>query len=567
MPRASRQQLVRSHLDEGARHAARFVELQLDFVRHKSGTPLARFGGLWDRHAKDYAGDAPRSRVIEVHAEQITAVAEFDAWFAEHLHGAPVDDRVREVLADLSDGDLELLDLDLGLCELILSGGRRSGKTTIAEALAVGYSAAVPGAIVWTVTPSEQMHEEPRELIASLMPDSWYTYLGWPHFVFNLVNGADHILRSGHSPGNLKKGKADVVVVNEAQQVKAASYRNARGAVVDSGGVTIVAANPPIPGDVGTWVRDASIQADKNERPGAKHVFVDPLLNPHIDPRRLLALRTSMTLYDWETQIRGKMLAFPGTIFYAWDEKENERPTPSFGDITRSFLQAHEGPDFELDNILVVDVQKFPFIAALVVHAFRDPSAPTDPRRALLWGTDEIAMAQGDELDLCHAYQERGYDPARTLAIMDASCFWQQQQRDPEKQRPEYKGTASAEILRRNGFALVVRPDRTQDANPGIMEGVRAANLLIRAVAGDPETANGVRGFYLDPKKCPNAVASIQNWRLNKTGHPEKSRSAHYGDDLRYLSWRFYPRRGGIGSLVTEVVKRTRPEGFAELTR
>lgn len=566
MPRTSRQQLVQSQLDEGVRQAARYVDLQLDFVRYKSGTPIARFGGEWDRREKRYTGDAARSFVIEAHAEQVSAVQAFDEWFAEHLHGAPASDRIRDILAD---GDVEIseLDIELGLCELILSGGRRSGKTTIAEALGIGYSVGVDGAIVWTVVPSEQMHEEPREVIAALMPDAWYTYLGWPHFTFHLANGSDHILRSGHSPGNLKKGKADVVIVNEAQQVKLASYNNARGAVVDSGGVVITAANPPVPGDVGVWVRDAVIQTEKKARPGASHVFIDPLLNPRIDPRRLLALRTSMTLYDWETQIRGKMLAFPGTIFYAWDEKENERPTPNFGNITREFLREHEGPDYELDHILIVDVQKFPFIAALVVHAFRDPSAPNDARRALLWGTEEIAMAQGDEVDLCNEFTARGFDPARTMAVMDASCHWQQQQRDPEKQRPKYKGAASASILRDHGFGLVVRPDRKQADNPGIMEGVRAANLVIRAVAGDPELANGIRGLYLDPKTCPNAIASVQGWKLNKHGHPEKSRAAHFGDDLRYLAWRFYPRRGGIGSLVTEVVKRPRPEGFAELTR
>jgi hypothetical protein len=56
------------------------------------------------------------------------------------------------------------------------------------------------------------------------------TYNGWPHFTFYMANGAQHVIRSGHKPGALKKGKAALVGLNEAQQIPEASYRNARGA-------------------------------------------------------------------------------------------------------------------------------------------------------------------------------------------------------------------------------------------------------------------------------------------------------------------------------------------------
>ena len=149
------------------------------------------------------------------------------------------------------------------------------------------------------------------------------------------MNGSQHVLLSGHKPTNLKKGKAALVGLNEAQQIRAESYRNARGATVDAGGFSIVAANPPIAGDIGTWVLDAATAIEMNDRPAAEHVFIDPLLNPHADPRKLLALKSSMTLHDWETQIRGKMLQLPDRVLYTWDRAVNERPAPDFGRITR----------------------------------------------------------------------------------------------------------------------------------------------------------------------------------------------------------------------------------------
>ena len=178
MPRASTQQLVRSQLDAAVRHDERYLDLQIKFVRYKSGTTIARYGGRWDRRTKEFVGNASRCREITI------------------------------------------------LCS---------------------YAVAVPDSIVWTVVPSEKFIEEPRKVIAdAIMPSVWYEYNGSPQFTFYLVNGSQHVLLSGHKPSNLKKGKAALVGLNEAQQIRGESYRNARGASVDAGGFSIVAANPPI---------------------------------------------------------------------------------------------------------------------------------------------------------------------------------------------------------------------------------------------------------------------------------------------------------------------------------
>lgn len=526
-------------------------------MRYGSREPIARFGGLWDRLAKDYAGDAPSSRVLEVHAQQIAAIQLFDRWLETHLSTGASNAGVRKII----ENDLEL-DADaiaaIGLSELFLTGGRRSGKTTIMMGILASYAIAVPGSIVWCVVPSEGFVVEPKEVTDAILPKPWYEYNGWPHFTYYLANGSQIVFRSAHHAGGLKKGKAAIVGCNELQQISEAAYRNARGATVDDGGFTIGAMNPPTTGDVGLWTADAIAQISKGARPGGEHIFIDPMDNPHIDISKLLAMRAGMTEHDWQTQIRGRFLSLPDSVLYTWDAAENERRAPDFGRCTREFLAAHEGDMAELDTIVVVDVQSFPWIACGIAHAYRDPRAPHDPKAGLLWLTGEIALSQADEDDTCDELKRRGIDGERTLVIMDASCRWFQMERDEMRQKPNYKGAGSMQIFRKRGFRHVVPPDRNMKGNPSIFERVRATNSMIKS-------ADGVRGLYIDAEKCPNAVESAKKWRL-KRGKPSRTaQEAHFGDVLGYLVWRFFPRRGSADKLLSEALPRKRVDGFDEL--
>ena len=541
---------IESFLDEGGPRSSRYVDLQIDWVRYKSGTHIARHGGRWDRKRKRYTGDAATSRVIEVHAAQITAVETFDQWLGDQLAGrdaSALNDRIREII----EGELEIdaeTGAAIGISELFLSGGRRSGKSVIAEGLATSYAISVPGAIVWTVTPNESFHEEPRQILSALMPAHWYEYLGDPHFTFEIVNGSQHILRSGHKPTGLKKGKADIVVVNEAQQVPAASYRNARGATIDDGGLTIAAMNPPTLGDVGEWTSDAVAKTEIGQRPGARHLFVDPLDNPHIDVSKLLALKSSMTLHDWETQIRGRFMAHPGAVLYSWSRSDNERAEPDLGDITHEFLTAHEGDRANWNAVASVDVQLYPFISIAVARVFRDPRDPMNPREGLLWVRREVALAQADEVDAATELK-KFVDPKRTLLIMDATCRWQQAQRDLIRQRPNFTGKGSMDIFRALGFKHVVPPDRSMKGNPDVLERIRATQQRVKIT-------HGIRGLYADPNHCPTVIDSAVNWRMKHGKPSRRSDSAHFGDCLGYLVWRFFPRRGAALKVIDDAVPR-----------
>jgi hypothetical protein len=532
MPRQSRsiQRLADERLDAVARASAASLDLQLDLVDERDGRLIGRYGGRWDRNERDYAAkDATRSRVIRLHPGQIEAAECFDAWIASHIAG---DTPPMEKLYDL-----------------ILSGGRRGGKSALAFTCAVAYALACPGSIVWVVAPSDAFYAEPMEYLESIMPREWYESLGYPHWTYFLPNGSTITLQSGHTPRRLKQGRCDFAVINEGQAVPTQSYTTLSASIVDNGGLVMTAANPPDVGDPGVWVADLVAGIESGEITHGEHFFFDPLLNPHIDQHALEALAEKMDPHTFDVQIRGKFLLPPDTVLHAWDRRENERPVPQLGkDITREFTRHFEGRAF--DDIVGVDVQNYPWIVAVRARMYENPDAPGDLTRALMWGVGEVFIEEGDEVHCADALHEQGCHYERTLIICDASCDWQQKERVEAKQRTEYVGRGSMDMFRGSGFRHVVGPDPDMKKNPDIIDRVRAANARIGA-------KSGARSMFVDPHRCKMTVLSIRKWRRKPDGRPSRhSRAAHAGDAITYINWRFFPRRSDKTEIDVQSIRR-----------
>lgn len=541
MPRNSIERAVHQRLNEAAHASARLCDLQVDFLDEDTDEVIARMGGLWDRRAKDFVGDASRSRVVRLHRGQ----REFAEWFCNtwmdaHISGWPVD--------------------ETPIYTALVAGGRRGGKTFLLTALAVAYAIAVPESKVWIVVPSdiEGYGEELMGYIEALMPREWYTALGAPHWRYDLVNGSYIRFLSGFTSGKLKKGTASLVFLNEAQQIPASSYNNVRASIADEGGLVIAAANPPDSGDKGTWVGDVAAETQNGTRPNARSFFIDPEQNPHIDIGALHALRESMDEHEYNIQVRGMFLHARDVVLHAWNRTENERERPELGECTAAFTKRFEGRAYS--HIVSMDVQKYPWMVASVAHAYRNPDAPNDMTEALLWFDDEVFIENGDEVDIARELLRRGYAPETTLVICDASGDYQQAERKLEAQRPEYKGKGSWDMLRGEGYRHIVGPDPNMAKNPEVVERVRGANARIG-------TASRKRYVFVDPKRCPRTVRTIAAWR-NVNGLPSRrAKAAHCGDTMTYLIWRFFPRRKtASGKVEFKVLKRfegrARTKGF-----
>lgn len=524
MPRQSRQSLQRTadrQLAEAARGSDRYVDLQLDWIDYR-GHRIARFGGVWDRTAKEYVGDARSSRVVRMHDGQVDAARFFDEWLAIHLGVMP------------PNGPMTF--------QLLLAGGRRGGKTTFGVDAVAAYNVAVPEALTWCVTPSDAYYDEPLGYLEALLPRHWYTELGAPHWTHYLINGSEIVMRSGHTPRKLKKGRADLVFMNEAQQFQEAAHATVSASIVDVGGLVIAAANPPDVGDPGTWVAELASKAQRKIAKHARYFFFNPEKNPEIKHEALHALKETMSDHEYRIQVLGEFLLPPDAVLYAWDNgpNGNEMPYPELGkDLTEAFTKKHEGRGYR--DILAVDIQNYPWHALTRWRVIENPQFPDDLDQAYLWCVGEVFLEKGDEGLLAEEAKllDDGIgrlDPDRTLVVMDASGEWQQATRDITKQKAEYRGRGSMDIFREHGFLDVVPPDRYMKKNPEVADRCRNANARIC-------TASGRRLVFVDPERCPKTVASIRSWR-SKNGQPSRrSEHAHGGDAFTYLIWRFFPRR------------------------
>ena len=492
--------------------SARCSDLQLDLVDYE-GQLLCRVGGRYDRALCDYVGNATTSRIIRMHPGQVEPALWFDRWLAAHLAGETLD------------GDT--------ITDCLLVGGRRSGKSVFGVAAACCYAVAVPGSIVWLIAPSEGFYEELIGYVESMLPREWYESLGAPHWTYFLSNGSRLVLRSGHTPGKLKKGRADFVLINEGQQFKEQSYTTVSASIVDVGGLVMTAANPPDVGDEGEWVAEATAETERGERPGSKFFFFDPSKNPEISHTHLESLADKMSEHEYDVQIKGLFRLPPDAVLYAWNKTANEARPPDIGDVTGAFTRKFEGREYR--DLVSIDVQNFPWIAAIRARAYRHP---LDPRieSSILWVIGEAYVDRGDEVDCANQLKAMGCDPESTLVVMDASCMWQQQQRDASKQRSEYRGRGSMDVMRGEGFRYVVPPDPKMKANPDIIDRCRGANARIG-------TKSGQRYVMADPWRAPLTIDSVRAWRT-RSGKPSRhARAAHGGDALTYLIWRFFPRR------------------------
>ena len=196
MPRASLEHTVEGLLGED--RGGRYLDLRLDLVREQGAEILHVAGGRWDRAAKAFDGDARTRRVLTLHEGQVAAARWLAGWIVAHRTR-------RHVLTPAGK--------PIFSCALV--GGRRGGKTVLALRALLAYLVENPGAIGWIVVPSYPDMAEMQLEVDEQLPRAWR---GYREYEWTLANGSKIYVRSSHDPDDLKRGRADVVLLNEAQK-------------------------------------------------------------------------------------------------------------------------------------------------------------------------------------------------------------------------------------------------------------------------------------------------------------------------------------------------------------
>lgn len=538
----------------------RFVDLRLDV--ELGGEVLLSVGGKWDRrtlHPDDgFVAEATERSVARIHAGQLRGLMWFRSWIVAHAarRSAPPE------TIDLESEEAAEVDTDPDhVYSALFAGGRRGGKSWLAVALAVIYAIAFPTAIVWIVSPSDKKHDEVRRYIAGLVPRAWLESAnaeGW-----ELANGSRIMLKSGYDPEGLKEGEVNFVLLNEAQRMKQRVYTVARGGIVDKAGLVLACANPPVEAGDQAWVSDFAADAAAGKR-ASVYLEFNPLDNPHIDRRALLAMRHELDERAYAIEVLGQFRGPRDAVAYNWIRLENEIPVGDsrvigpVDDVTERFL-AEIGEGEGIEQLIGLDVQRFPYIGGPVYRFFAPRDVNPTRDNVLAWICGEVVLDGGDEVDWCHELGEGGYEQHSTLIVCDASGRYQHsRRRKADDPPPEWRGRGSFAIIRGEGYRRIVPPSRTRKSNPEIVDRVRAFTSMIANVVGR-------RRLFCDPELAPRTAKAIREW---KTIHGTPSRSqqvAHLGDGASYPMVRVFPRmlrsdkQGAMDPVVTAVDRPSVP--------
>lgn len=535
------------------------VDMCIEFAFEEDpNVPLLTVGGKWDpqepsddgkrlgnyrntmrRGIPDASPDIePESAVhVLVHPGQLRGLQWFKRWLAKHRERRQNPPKIagERIVIDLDEILAEIKSVDESeVYSALFAGGRRSGKTWLAGALALAYAVEFPDSIVWLVSKNEGKHPEMRRYIVDHLDVSWVereVELQW-----TLINGSVIELRSAHDPEALKRGEAHFVLLNEGQTMTKRAYTVARGAVVDHAGIVLICANPPTErGDQG-WITDFAAKA-MSGRQASVYIEFNPLDNPHIHIESLLALAHEVDERTFEIEVLGLFRGPKDAVVYNWIRTENERKPPRAFDITEAFMrEVNEGEGIR--HVVGLDVQRFPHIGGPVYHFFGETP---DPESVRAWIVDEVVFEGGDEEMFCQGLLAKGYLPDETLIICDASGRYQATKRVSVEAMPQApRGRGSFDIIREAGFYRIVPPDRKLLTNPHIVDRMRAFTSLVKA---GKTRGVGLRRLFADPDRAPKTCEAIRDWRtLHGLPHRQQE-AAHLGDAASYPISRLFPRR------------------------
>lgn len=554
----------------GEGESRRFVDMSVslrlcDVVDRKpvagSDEELIDLGGRWDRRAKKWSDDpAEFNRVIRLHRGQEAGARWLSDWFRRRQRGAKF----------VWGPD------ELRIWSLLLLGGRRGGKSHLSCVALVLFAVAFPGARVWAISPTQDETDELEAAIKTIAPREWYRFRGGgagKPLQFRFANGARIMCLSGHKPGSLKRGRVDFALYNEGQNMTKKGWSQLRGAIADSGGLILIAANPPDT-EIGQWIEDIYEQA----RAKKNHVKVFELSavnNPFVEYDALADMEADLNdPIAFAREVEGKMLPIGDVVFHSWSDSELDgsiREVPAdFVDVTAIETRKRLGRAF--GYVVGLDFQQTPHMPAVIYKLFRDPKAP-DPTEVIPWIVDEVVRADADENDLIDALEamprwqrgdrdeakcyrgwiEDGDDPADPVhcgVIMDASAWWQD--------GAHSKGRTSDQVLRARKWTFLYRPqpnnpDGTEvKRNPDIIERCKATNAMLK-------NAKTRRRMF----SCPHnelTNKAMKRWQ-NKNGFPHRtSEYAHICDAVSYVIYRLFgrPKKKTGGLEYRSVGKSTR---------
>lgn len=496
----------------------RYLNLSLVLRRKKTSEILLRVGGRWDRLKRQYVGLAKTCKIIDVEESQI----EFIRWFADWLKRKKEDNNDRD--------------------RLMLAGGpRRAGKTFITMFAVIAAAIDQPNSINWAVGPTFQQRDELERLVKNWLPRSWFRYRDQPLYRFTLTNGSCIQLLSSDDPQTLKRGKANVVLYNETQNMDVGALSFGMPGIIDQGGLAILAANPPrsLKGEWILTLRDAIIE---QTIPAAKFLNFSAGLNDQIDQHTRSDVGKILSVIDPKAAIaddEGQWLPVGDRAYPKFDKKRNVGTIPDLGDITVDWVKRKLGASY--DYVAGVDFQGNPWHCSVVVKVFKG----IDSNSPIYYVMDE-QYTEGVEEDFLAEFADKDvYDNRNLFFVGDASGQFQA--------GDHTRGRQSFDIFKKSRWRIVPPVEKKTDKgffskNPNLDDRLNLVNKLL---------AQG--RIIIDPNSCSRLIESLKDCELRMFMSRRRpiGRHAHITDALGYALFWLEPR--------TKIYRKASAEGISPI--
>jgi len=513
-------------VEEAVEGPGRYQDLALALRRDKTKEILLWAGGRWDRLERRFLDDVEPEQVAVIDLEE--SQVGFTEWFAEFL-------------ADYREGYPRNISLAL------VAGDRRGGKTFNTYFCLLAALIDVPAinktpAIGWVISRTYRERDELDQLILNYIPETFYRHQKAPEHRFDFPHGSYLRNLSADEPESLKQGKTDWLLYNEPQKMGPRAIKNGLYGTSDRGGLTMLATNPPSPGQA-EWLIDLkeSIEEDPEIGPIARFFNFDSKLNTKIDQparQRVSKLARKIDPDGADADAEGRWVRWGDLAYPAWNKRPIQKgglvgPVPQVGirDITEEITRRLFGKAYRF--IIGGDFQRRPQ-AAVILRIFEGKDGP------IYWFIDDVGV-KGTEVELGLEVMGRSYGPEgdeTAIRVEPATGIWIPDCTGSFQGAMRIRGVTSFGLLEEQGWrvepANIIKLASSQHPrNPDVMQRLGLMQRLMES-----------KRIRVDPR-CEWLIEAFTKCQLTKTETGRripKGRWAHVTDAAGYPLWRLEPK-------------------------
>ena len=516
-----------------------YADMRVKIEDYSTGELLMICGGLWHKWLGEYVSDADAQEYMDSH--EITTVWRLNSPQRRLFSAIPLlTDRERMY----------------PIQEILLRGGRRSGKTEGAVMLSLAWSIMFPFSKIGICAIDLKSANEMFGKIEYLLPDHWIQGRDQQLNILYLVNGTS--LHFNTSRAYKKAGRSysfDLVLLDEPPTYDrpAEVLTGYRGAIVEYDGCIVAIYTPPEVHETFYAEERKSRSLDPEISGAVKCLYFgstfDNVCLNEKSKRKLRSSEKTMSAEEAQRELYGKWARSTGSAFPDWDHSLNViSAVPEYlVDITTEYLEARFEGGENWEWICGMDFNETP-MSMTISKLYWDPSGGTMVQHYELYRdksnaqkfihSDMLPWLRSQYPDISDPYDLAG----KILIVADASAWWQGENAG-KTALSVYESSAS--VLRSHGFHCVQPAGRMKRTRSKANDKTHIKNPLRKNRLESMRSRicdyyNYRHAFILD--SCPKTIECIEQIEL-KSGLPDvKSAFAHGYDAASYPLYKLYPK-------------------------